>query len=123
LYVHAAASSLTLVVNNFGVLNMKRKYAYIAAMIGFAAQGNAATSTISPALAACSRALVESIRAEPLPAYTVKLKTGFVKDISDRNSYTVLAHSKKTKALLGKASCKATPAGEIVEFKSLPVKS
>jgi hypothetical protein len=35
----------------------------------------------------------------------------------------VLAHNKKTKELLAKASCKATPAGEVVEFKSIPLKS
>ncbi len=43
--------------------------------------------------------------------------------IIDPNSFTVLAHSKKTKELLAKASCKATPAGEIVSFKAIPVKS
>jgi len=36
---------------------------------------------------------------------------------------TVLAHNVKTKELLAKASCKATPDGEIVSFKSIPVKS
>ena len=95
----------------------------MAAMIAFAANGNAATASVSPALAACSKALVESIRAEPLPLYTVKAPTGFVSDLVDRNSFTVLAHSKKTRALLAKASCKATSEGEIVEFKPLPVKS
>jgi hypothetical protein len=35
----------------------------------------------------------------------------------------VLAHSVKTKELLAKASCKATPEGEIVSFKAIPVKS
>jgi hypothetical protein len=101
---------------------MKRiKYPVIALMIGFAGYGNAGTATISPALAACSKALVESIRAEPLPAYTVKAPSTYVSDLVDKNSFTVLAHSKKTRALLAKASCKATPDGAIVEFKSLPL--
>ena len=99
----------------------RSKYLVMATMIGFAAYGNAGTSTISPALAACSKALVESIRAEPLPAYTVKAPVSYVSDLVDKNSYTVLAHSKKTRALLAKASCKATPEGAIVEFKSLPL--
>jgi hypothetical protein len=96
-------------------------YLMMAAMISFASYGNAGTSTVSPALAACSKALVESIRSEPLPAYTVKSPGGFVSDLVDKNSFTVLAHSKKTNALLAKASCKATPEGEIVEFKALPL--
>ena len=95
----------------------------IAAMIAFAANGNAGTTMVSPALAACSKALVASIRAEPLPVYTVKAPGGFVSDLVDKNSFTVLAHSKKTRALLAKASCKATADGEIVFFKALPVKS
>ena len=103
---------------------MKRSnYLVMAAMIGFATYGNAGTTMVSPALAACSKALVESIRAEPLPKYTVKAPKGFVSEIVDKNSFTVLAHSKKTNALLGMASCKATPEGEIVEFKALPIKS
>ena len=49
------------------------KYLVMTAMIGFAAYGNAGTATVSPALAACSKALVESIaKSEPLPTYTVK---------------------------------------------------
>jgi hypothetical protein len=99
----------------------RSKYLVMAVMIGFAAYGNAGTSTISPALAACSKALVESIRAEPLPAYTVKAPSPFISDLVDKNSFTVLAHSKKTKALLAKASCKATAEGAIVEFKALPL--
>ena len=117
---------MTIVVNNSGVFNMIRpnsKYLVMAAMIAFAANGNAGTTMVSPALAACSKALVESIRAQPLPEYTVKLKSGFVTEMTERNSYTLLAHSKKSKALIAKASCKATPDGEIVEFKSLPTKS
>jgi|SRR3954468_8018942 hypothetical protein len=101
----------------------RSKYLVMAAMIGVAGYGNAGTSTISPALAACSKALVESIRAEPLPEYTVKAPHSYASALVDKNSFTVLAHSKKTKALLGVASCKATPDGEIVEFKALPLKS
>ena len=37
------------------------KYLVMAAMIAFAANGNAGTTMVSPALAACSKALVESI--------------------------------------------------------------
>ena len=102
-------------------MNRNTKYLAVAAMLGFAAYGNAGTTLVSPALAACSKALVQSIRAEPLPAYTVKAPSRFISEIVDENSFTVLAHSKKTKALLAKASCKATPDGEIVEFKALPL--
>ena len=99
------------------------RYFVMAAMISFAAYGHAGTSTISPALAACSKALVESIQAEPLPAYTVKSPSPFASELVDKNSFTVLAHNVKTKELLAKASCKATPDGQIVSFKSIPVKS
>jgi hypothetical protein len=102
-------------------MNRNTKYLAVAAMLGFAAYGNAGTTLVSPALAACSKALVQSIRAEPLPAYTVKAPSRFISEIVDENSFTVLAHSKKTRALLAKASCKATPDGEIVEFKALPL--
>jgi len=96
----------------------------IAGMIAFAASGNAGTGAVSPALAACSKALVESIStAEKLPTYSVKSPSPFVSEIVDPNSFTVLAHSVKTKELLAKASCKATPAGQIVSFKSIPLKS
>jgi len=47
----------------------------------------------------------------------------FVSDLVDPNAFTVYAHHAKTKELLAKASCKATPAGEIVSFKSIPLKS
>jgi len=100
------------------------KAAALVAMIGFAAAGNAGTSTVSPALAACSKALVESIaKTETLPVYTVKSPSSSSSALVDPNSFTVLAHSKKSKELLAKASCKATPSGEIVSFKAIPVKS
>ena len=96
----------------------------VTAMIGFAAAGHAGSATVSPALAACSKALVESIaKSETLPAYTVQAPSRFVSNYVDPNSFTVLAHNKRTKELLAKASCKATADGEIVEFKSIPVKS
>jgi hypothetical protein len=94
-----------------------------ATMIGFAAYGHAGTALVSPALAACSKALVESIsKSETLPSYSIKSPSS-PSTLVDPNSFTVLAHSTKTKELLAKASCKATPDGEIVTFKSLPVKS
>ena len=100
------------------------RYMIMAAMISFAAYGNAGTAAVSPALAACSKALVETlVKAETLPAYTIKAPSAFVPNNIDPNSFTVLAHSAKSKALLAKASCKATPAGEIVSFKAIPLKS
>ena len=100
------------------------KYLVMTAMISFAAYGNAGTVAVTPALAACSKALVETMaKAETLPAYTVKAPSTFVSDLVDPNAFTVYAHNVKTKQLLAKASCKATAAGEIVSFKSIPVKS
>jgi len=100
------------------------KYFVMAAMAVTAAAGNAGTATVSPALAACSKALVETLSSgETLPAYTVKAPSSFVSTTVDPNSFTVLAHSKKSRALLAKASCKAKPTGEIVYFKASPVKS
>lgn len=100
------------------------RYMTIAALMSVAAAGNAGTATISPSLAACSKALVETLaKTETLPAYSVKAPNGQLSNLVDPNSYTVYATSKKTNALLAKASCKATPEGEIVSFKSIPVKS
>jgi hypothetical protein len=102
----------------------RNSYLVLAAMAGMAAQGNAGTATVTPALAACSKALVETLaRSEPLPNYTVKAPRTIASTNVDPNSFTVLAHSAKTKALLAKASCRATPSGEIVSFKSIPLKS
>jgi hypothetical protein len=93
-------------------------------MLGFAAYANAGTAVVTPALAACSKALVETIaKAETLPTYRVKAPSLFVSDLVDPNSFTVIARHAKTNALLAKASCKATRAGEIVSFKSIPLKS
>jgi hypothetical protein len=100
------------------------KYLVAAAVFSFAAAGHAGTAAVSPALAACSKALVESIaKSETLPVYTVKAPSNFVSSYVDPNSFTVLAHSKKTNELLAKASCKATSEGEIVAFKAIPLKS
>ena len=99
------------------------KYFVLAGMIGFASFGNAGTGAVTPALAACSKALSESLAKEPTSTYTLKPTTNFVSDLVDPNSFTVVAKRTKTKALLAKASCKATSAGEIVSFKSIPLKS
>jgi len=99
------------------------KLLIVAVMATTAASGNAGTAAVSPALAACSKALVETLASsETLPAYTVKAPSSFASSTVDPNSFTVLAHSKKSRELLAKASCKATPSGEIVSFKALPVK-
>jgi len=100
------------------------KYLVMAAMMSFAAYGNAGTTAVTPALAACSKALVETLaKADTVPAYTVKAPSVFVSDLVDPNAFTVFARHKKTNELVAKASCKATPKGEIVSFKSIPVKS
>jgi len=106
------------------MIRLTTKSSIIVLMISCAAAGHAGSAAVSPALAACSKALVESIaKSQTLPAYTVKAPSSFVSSYVDPNSFTVLAHSKKTKELLAKASCKATPSGEIVAFKSIPLKS
>ena len=100
------------------------KYLVMSALIGFASYGNAGTAAVTPALAACSKALVETIaKTETLPAYKVKAPSALVSDMVDPNAFTVIARHGKTNELLAKASCKATPAGEIVSFKSIPLKS
>jgi hypothetical protein len=100
------------------------KYLVASALVSFAAYSNAGTAVVSPALAACSKALIETIaKSETMPAYRVKAPSVFVSDLIDKNAFTVLAHNTKTKELLGKAACKATPEGEILSFKSIYVKS
>lgn len=100
------------------------KYLVMAAMVAFASYGNAGTAAVTPALAACSKALIETmVKTDTLPAYTVKSPSNFVSDLVDPNAFTVVAHNTKTKELLAKASCKATPKGEIVSFRSIPLKS
>ena len=100
------------------------KYFVMAAMIGFASYGNAGTAAVTPALAACSNALFETLaKAETLPAYTVKSPRQFESSLLDPNSFTVLAHNTKTNELLAKASCRATSKGQIISFQSIPLKS
>jgi hypothetical protein len=102
---------------------IRTKLLVMSAMALAAATGHAGTAAVSPALAACSKALVETLTSsETLPAYTVKAPA-FVSSTVDPNSFTVLAHGKKSRELLAKASCRAKPTGEIVSFKALPVKS
>jgi hypothetical protein len=94
----------------------------MAVMAATAASGHAGTAAVSPALAACSKALVQTlVSGETLPAYTVKAPSALSPSAIDPNSFTVLAHGKKSRELLAKASCKAKSTGEIVSFKSLPI--
>ena len=100
------------------------KYLVATAMISFAAYGNAGPAAVTPALAACSKALIATLaKTDALPSYTVKAPSVFVSDLIDPNAFTVIAKSSKTKELLAKASCKATPGGEILSFRALPIKS
>jgi hypothetical protein len=106
------------------MIRRNQKIALLAALVAFAAHANAGPAAVTPALAACSKALVATLsKSETLPTYTVKSPTAFVPDLVDPNAFTVLAHNTKTKELLAKASCKATSTGEIVSFKALPLKS
>lgn len=98
------------------------KLSVMASMIAFASYGHAAGATVSPAFAACSKALIASLNKSEAN-YTVKAPSVFVSDLVDPNAFTVIAKTAKTKQLIAKASCKATPAGEIVAFRSIPVKS
>jgi hypothetical protein len=100
------------------------KFLLIASLAGFAGYSNAGPAAVTPALAACSKALIETLaKTETLPAYTVKAPSLFLSDLVDPNAFTVYARHGKKRTLLAKASCKATPSGEIVSFKSIPLKS
>lgn len=100
------------------------KLSVMAAMIAFAAHGHAGTAAVTPALAACSKALIATLaKADELPDYTVKAPSKFSSDLVDPNSFTVVARNARTRELLAKASCKATPDGEVVTFRAIPVKS
>src|SRR5688572_8941024 len=100
------------------------KLLVMGAMIAFASYGNAGTTAVTPALAACSKALIETLaRSDTLPTYTVKAPSAFVSDLVDPNAFTVVAKNARTRQLLAKASCKATSKGEIVAFRTIPVKS
>src|SRR3954470_13991402 len=110
------SSSLTIVASKLvrrkNMINRTAKYLALAGMIAFAANSNAGVGAVTPALAACSKALIETIaKTDQLPAYSVKAPSQFVAEIVDPDSFTVLAHNPKTKELLAKASCKATPDG------------
>ena len=106
------------------MIRRNSKLILMAGLVAFAAHGNAGTGAVTPALAACSKALVQTLAgSDALPSYTVKAPTVFVSDLVDPHSFTVIAKSAKTNELLAKASCKATPSGEIVSFRALPVKS
>src|ERR1700741_2365061 len=95
-----------------------------AGLIAMASNGNAGTGAVTPALAAGRKALIATIaKTTALPPYSVKAAGTFVSDLVDPHAFTVFARNVKTKELLAKASCKATPTGEIVSFKSIPVKS
>ncbi len=101
-----------------------RTISMIAGLISFASYGNAGTGAIPPALAACSKALIETLaKSDTLPSYSVKAPAGLVSDLIDPNAFTVYAKHAKTKKVLAKASCKATSAGKIVSFKAIPLKS
>lgn len=96
----------------------------VAGMIAFASYGHAATGAVSPAFAACSKALIETLsKSEPQASFTLKAPSSIVSDMVDPNAFTVIARNAKTRETLAKASCKATPAGEIVSFRSLSIKS
>lgn len=104
------------------MIRRNAKYLVLASMIAFAANANAGPSAVSPALAACSKALIETLaKSDTLPTYTVKAPSVFVSDMVDPYAFTVIAKSAKSKALLAKASCKATPEGEIVSFRALKI--
>jgi hypothetical protein len=106
------------------MISRTSKYLAMIALTAGAATGHAGTAAVTPALAACSKALIETIaKAEPLPAYTVKAPSAFASDLLDPNAFTVVARHGKTRALLAKASCKATATGQIVSFKPIPLKS
>jgi hypothetical protein len=105
------------------MINRTAKLLAIAGIISFASFGHAGTGTISPSLAACSKALIQTLAtSDELPTYKVKPASNFVADMVDPHAFTVVAKD-ANKKLLAKASCKATPKGEIVSFKSIPLKS
>jgi hypothetical protein len=93
----------------------------VATMAAFASHGHAAAGAVTPAFAACSKALIESLEKSTVaPRYTLKAPSRFVSDVVDPNAFTMIARSQKTRELLAKASCKATPEGEVISFRTLP---
>lgn len=104
------------------MITRSSKFVAAALVMGFAAYGHAGTAAVSPALAACSKALVATLaKTDELPAYKVKAPSSYASPMQDPNSFTVIAKSGKT--LLAKASCKAKPDGTLLTFRSIPVKS
>ena len=98
------------------------KYLLMSGMISFAAWANAGPGAVTPALAACSKALIATLaKSDTLPTYTVKAPSVFISNLIDPNAFTVIAKHAKTKQLLAKASCKATSSGEIVAFRTLKI--
>lgn len=93
----------------------------IASMAAFASHGHAAAGAVSPAFAACSKALIETLEKSAATSnVTLKAPSRFISDVVDPNAFTVIARSKKTREMLAKASCKATPEGEVISFRTLP---
>ncbi len=103
----------------------RNSYLVLAAMIGMAAQGNAGTATVTPALAACSKALVETLSPSrrPLPAYTVKAPSAARPEQRRPELVHGAGAQREDQGAAGQGFVQATPTGEIVSFKSIPVKS
>jgi hypothetical protein len=100
------------------------KYLVAASLVSFASYAHAGTAAVTPALAACSKALIATLaKSDTLPTYTVKAPSVFISNLIDPNAFTVIAKHAKTKQLLAKASCKATPEGEILTFRTISIKS
>ena len=64
-------------------MNRRNKLLVLSALIAFAAHANAGPAAVTPALAACSKALIATLsKSDTLPTYTVK---EFLSTISDTN--------------------------------------
>ena len=62
------------------------KYFAMAALVSFASYANAAGTAVTPSLAACSKALIETMtKSEAAPTYKVKAPSAFVSDLVDPN--------------------------------------
>ena len=106
------------------VIRRFARMSVIAGMIAFASHGHAAAGAVTPAFAACSKALIETLsKAAPQASFKVKAPRQIVSDMVDPNAFTVIARSAKTRETLAKASCKATPSGEILSFRTFSTKS
>src|SRR5688572_13138738 len=92
LFVQAVPGSLTIEsfkpLRSANMIRRTHKYLVLAAMISFAAYGNAGTAAVSPALAACSKALIATLaKSDTLPAYTVKAPSVYISDMVDPNAF------------------------------------